>query len=310
MIVCIGLLGLMGCNGPATGNSEGQIETIPSYVESTQESITSEENTTIEESSVESSTEITEALESTEVLRSTEEQESTKEESAPDKENEEQSIVTVQNAYSVEKKNDAGNVVLTVRYDMAKTDEEKYPKLAETLNQINRKIQEGSEWAMEEYFREAQERYDQDEVEYEFTYSISVPFANEKITCLILNYYGYNGGAHGFVDSFTYALDSQTGEEISYRDLISDEDGLFAYLLEELERQNVAYGGDFYDNYQETARKMFYQIDAFTQNWWITSNKIIFYYDFYELAPYYVGDQTVEVSVLEHPEFFRSAYWN
>lgn len=112
-------------------------------------------------------------------------------------------------------------------------------------------------------------------------------FRNPAVLCLQYNEEGYTGGAHGYSKTILIPINLQTGEEFTLESLFSiHREELFPIAEKEFrkrkglqEKASLADAGYFYPT----------GTFALSQEWGITDEGIMLFYNEYEAAPYSEG---------------------
>jgi len=116
-----------------------------------------------------------------------------------------------------------------------------------------------------------------------------IHFLNEKFLSLTINYYQFTGGAHGNTVKTAYNIDLSTGKNLELRSLFSDDYDYSSVILKEVNMQmkKAAEGTLFSDSIERIENE---------QNFYLTEEGIVMFFQQYEIGPYCIGI----------PEFFIS----
>ncbi len=111
--------------------------------------------------------------------------------------------------------------------------------------------------------------------------NFEVSYNNNNILSVPVIYYQYTGGAHGVYSKKTYNVNLKTGEELFLKDLFKDN---FDYkkLIDEGIRNNI---NEEPKNYFQDSFKGI----SDNQDFYITNDSIVVYFQLYEIAPYSAG---------------------
>ncbi|MCK5856517.1 MAG: DUF3298 domain-containing protein [Bacteroidales bacterium] len=162
-------------------------------------------------------------------------------------------------------------------------------------------IPENPNILIEEYFaiqnKEIEEDFhemgDSGIASYLYDYTAKVVLNNKTLFTLKQIYYEYTGGAHGNGGEIYYNLDAKTGDKLKLSDLFSRNELSVLTLMGEKafrEAQNIPIN--------KTLNEMAYEFEngfSLSPNFLITDTGIVFYYGFYEIACYAMGDSMFEL---------------
>ena len=120
-----------------------------------------------------------------------------------------------------------------------------------------------------------------------------------EIISFYIDYYQFTGGAHGITDRIAYNINSFTGEEIRLKDLFTEETDYKSIIDQEIQRQISKSPEGFF-----TGKDGFLGIKE-GQKFYIKDNKIVIYFDLYEIAPYAMGipEFTIESNIFGIKEY-------
>ena len=115
------------------------------------------------------------------------------------------------------------------------------------------------------------------------------------ISSFYIDYYQFTGGAHGITERIAYNINEINGEEVKLEDLFAKEYNYKSVIDKEIKRQILMNPEGFF-----TGKDGFLGIKE-NQNFYIKDNKIVIYFDLYEIAPYAMGipEFTIENRVFE-----------
>ncbi len=128
--------------------------------------------------------------------------------------------------------------------------------------------------------------------------------ADEKVLSIRSNYYGYQGGAHGYYASYGTTFDTQTGALLSFTDVVTDPAAAAGHTFEKLA---ILYPDLEPLMSQEEVAKCF-QENSDDFQWTLEPQGLMLYFPPYVLGSYAEGMQTVLLSYAEYPEIFASQY--
>ena len=185
-----------------------------------------------------------------------------------------------------------------------------HKKLQDVLKALNQSALDDQKSVIDENKEYAEQEYasNPDMVEYTFDRDILVARSDETVLSMAVMESSYLGGAHPFGATIGRTYDTQTGKELSLKDVVSDYDGIYEYVKRQLEENYDQ--SMFFEDYQDTLQKMFYDEsgDYGTVQWTISQTGLSIYFNQYDLAPYVAGSQQVDISFKAQPQLFQSRY--
>ena len=185
-----------------------------------------------------------------------------------------------------------------------------HKKLQDVLKALNQSALDDQKSVIDENKEYAEQEYasNPDMVEYTFDRDILVARSDETVLSMAVMESSYLGGAHPFCATIGRTYDTQTGKELSLKDVVSDYDGIYEYVKTQLEENYDQ--SMFFEDYQDTLQKMFYDEsgDYGTVQWTISQTGLSIYFNQYDLAPYAAGSQQVDISFKAQPQLFQSRY--
>lgn len=188
--------------------------------------------------------------------------------------------------------------------------DDSHEKLQDALKALNQSALDDQKSVIDENKEYAEQEYasNPDMVEYTFDRDILVARSDETVLSMAVMEGSYLGGAHPFGMTTGRTYDTQTGKELSLKDVVSDYDGIYEYVKKQLEENYDQ--SMFFEDYQDTLQKMFYDEsgDYGTVQWTISQTELSIYFNQYDLAPYVAGSQQVDISFKEQPQLFQSKY--
>ena len=185
-----------------------------------------------------------------------------------------------------------------------------HKKLQDVLKALNQSALDDQKSVIDENKEYAEQEYasNPDMVEYTFDRDILVARSDETVLSMAVMESSYLGGTHSFCATIGRTYDTQTGKELSLKDVVSDYDGIYEYVKTQLEENYDQ--SMFFEDYQDTLQKMFYDEsgDYGTVQWTISQTGLSIYFNQYDLAPYVAGSQQVDISFKAQPQLFQSRY--
>lgn len=115
-----------------------------------------------------------------------------------------------------------------------------------------------------------------------YEYNAKYNITNEdNILSFYIDYYQFNGGAHGITNRKTYNISSKNGEYIKLEDLFVKDFDYLSYINEEIKKEINKNP----DNYFKDAFKGI----SIDQQFYIQNSKLVIHFPYYEIAPYAAG---------------------
>ena len=103
----------------------------------------------------------------------------------------------------------------------------------------------------------------------------------ENILSFYIDYYQFNGGAHGITNREVYNIDIKSGQYIELKDLFANDFDYKAYINEEIKKEiNKNPENYFMDSFKGIKDN---------QKFYIQDNKLVIHFPYYEIAPYVAG---------------------
>lgn len=145
---------------------------------------------------------------------------------------------------------------------------------------------------------------------YTLDYDVEILRADGQVFSFKEQITSYTGGAHGNSEIKTYTFDSQTGEQLQLGDVVSDLDGLYQYLIQDLGGREEKAG--YFEGWEEMVRQAVYgeTVDGytFTLKWALGAEGLEVYFDPYEIGPWAMGAVTVTVPYQEAGAFLQEMW--
>ena len=115
--------------------------------------------------------------------------------------------------------------------------------------------------------------------------SFEVKKSTSNVISILVKYYKYSGGAHGYYEYIPYNIDLRNGNFLVLKDLFKEEVDYKTLINNEIENQIKQLGKkekDINDIYE------FYGIKD-NQKFYLEDKRIVIYFDLYDIAPYAAG---------------------
>jgi len=102
---------------------------------------------------------------------------------------------------------------------------------------------------------------------------------------IIIRYYNYSGGAHGYYEDIAYNIDIKSGKFLRLSDLFLEQSNYKEIINKEIESQIKTLEMENVEN------KGIYQFKSISDNqkYYFSGNDIVIYFDLYDIAPYAAG---------------------
>ena len=179
----------------------------------------------------------------------------------------------------------------------------RYPELADALMQLKEQKEHNFDMATESLLDSHQfmietESYPIDLTDYTECRVLRADNVLFSFTETNENYYG---GAHGMYSVAGYAFDVETGENLSFTDIVVDETKIRDLIAEKLDEE---YGDIFFDD----IHTLIDQYDFNSLCWSISYFDVTLYFNPYDLGPYASGSQQVVFPFSEYADLFDEKY--
>lgn len=135
--------------------------------------------------------------------------------------------------------------------------------------------------------KDASEEF-QPQIPYELMASYIVT-NNNKILSFYIDYYQFNGGAHGITNRKGYSIDIETSTKLKLEDLFKEGFDYRSYINNIISTE-IDKNKDFYF----IGKEGFNGIED-NQGFFIRDNKLVIYFDYYKIAPYVAGMPEFEI---------------
>lgn len=223
-----------------------------------------------------------------------------------------------------EKKNDAGEVLVTISVQKATIADKGYDALQKVLDQQSSDTYELAQeaWGDMQAFLEDND-WETTGSLYGIEDTISMKRGDDRIFSYVTTDYSYLGGAHPNVVYNGYNYDTKTGKRLTLRDVAEDYDSLYAQVLDTLRAfQEEQEDFMFFEDYEDTVRGMFYGFSAEEDledsdmtaadreetpdtagtvsdidniQWYLTDNELVVIFNRYDIAGYAFGPTAVKI---------------
>lgn len=221
-----------------------------------------------------------------------------------------------------EKKNDAGEVLVTISVQKATIEDSGYDALQKVLDQQSADTYELAQeaWGDMQAFLEDSD-WETTGSLYAIEDTISMKRGDDRIFSYVTTDYSYLGGAHPNVVYNSYNYDTKTGKRLTLRDVTEDYDSLYAQVLDTLRAFQEEHDM-FFEDYEDTVKGMFYGFSAEEDledssmtdadreeisdtagtasdidniQWYLTDNELVVIFNRYDIAGYAFGPTAVKI---------------
>ena len=223
-----------------------------------------------------------------------------------------------------EKKNDAGEVLVTVNVQKATIEDSGYDALQKVLDQQSSDTYELAQeaWGDMQAFLEDSD-WETTGSLYAIEDTISMKRGDDRIFSYVTTDYSYLGGAHPNVVYNSYNYDTKTGKRLTLRDVTEDYDSLYTQVLDTLKAFREEHEDFmFFEDYEDTVKGMFYGFSAEENwedsgmtdadreeipntagtasdidniQWYLTDNELVVIFNRYDIAAYVFGPTAVKI---------------
>lgn len=223
-----------------------------------------------------------------------------------------------------EKKNDAGEVLVTISVQKATIEDSGYDALQKVLDQQSADTYELAQeaWGDMQTFLEDSD-WETTGSLYAIEDTISMKRGDDRIFSYVTTDYSYLGGAHPNFVYNGYNYDTKTGKRLTLRDVTEDYDSLYAQVLDTLRAfQEEQEDFMFFEDYEDTVKEMFYGFSAEEDledsgmtdadreeisdtagtasdidniQWYLTDNELVVIFNRYDIAAYVFGPTAVKI---------------
>lgn len=122
---------------------------------------------------------------------------------------------------------------------------------------------------------------------------------SDSMLSIVIKIYRYSGGAHGFYENKSYNIFMETGEDLKLKNLFK-ENSDYKNVINNLIRQQIK------ENKEEYSFKSISE----NQKFYIQDDKLVIYFDLYEIAPFAGGIPEFKISVDKISHILNEKYIN
>lgn len=223
-----------------------------------------------------------------------------------------------------EKKNDAGEVLITIAIQKATIADSGYDTLQKVLDSQSSETYELAQeaWGDMQAFLEDSDG-ETEGAAYGIEDTISMKRADDTVFSYVCTDFSNLGGAHPNTVYNSYNYDTKTGKQLALRDVVEDYDGLYAQVLDILKTyQEDQDDFEFFEDYEDTVKGMFYGFtveedsedsnmadegsedntdstedtaDIDNMQWYLTDDALVLIFNRYDIAAYAYGPTAVKI---------------
>lgn len=165
------------------------------------------------------------------------------------------------------------------------------------------------QWSLErsEELRGMYSEYEEiDGVTSTLSQSLKTTRADTSLVCLLEEVYEYSGGAHGMDYRKGVTFDTQSGRQLSLRDISTDYDTFAAEAVKRIVYElKEEYEEALFTDYEETVRTMWQEE---TVSWYLDAAGIVIVFEQYSVGPYAMGMAEVCLPYAELEPYIKTAY--
>lgn len=208
-----------------------------------------------------------------------------------------------------------GTIAFSLEYDEASVSSRCYPDSAQQISEqlstyLQRRLDQADQQETEA-MEACQSAEDAGETFYGWTnfYDITAQRVDENYVSVVAYSSVYLGGAHPDNNQAAMNFDLTTGSLLSLSGIFKSEykEHILDKLLYRLSEMKSSFL--LFDDYENTVREKFEQMPAdMTQNWYLTNQGVVFFYNPYEISPYASGVVSVELSYPELVGYLRDDF--
>ena len=127
---------------------------------------------------------------------------------------------------------------------------------------------------------------------------------SDNILSILVNYYKYAGGAHGYYEDIAYNIDTSTGKFLKLKDLFKEDTDYKNVINEEIRRQIEELIK------LDEQNKGIYEFKSISENqkFYIQDDNLVIYFDLYEIAPYAAGIPKFIINIDKIDHILKSEY--
>ncbi len=161
----------------------------------------------------------------------------------------------------------------------------------EIENKINKKIEEDIMNFYDNSFEESESYFDdfpESEMQFVVSSEYEIKKNNKQIISLLVKYYKYSGGAHGIYEYVPYNIDVTSGDIFKLQDIFKQNTNYKQMIDKEIKKQVKEL--NIKNQLPEDSDQLYtFQEIKENQKFYLIDNKLVVFFDLYEIAPYVAG---------------------
>lgn len=161
----------------------------------------------------------------------------------------------------------------------------------EIENKINKKIEEDIMNFYDNSFKESESYFDdfpESEMQFVVSSEYEIKKNNKQIISLLVKYYKYSGGAHGIYEYIPYNIDVTSGDIFKLQDIFKQNTNYKQMIDKEIKKQVKEL--NIKNQLPEDSDQLYtFQGIKENQKFYLIDNKLVVFFDLYEIAPYVAG---------------------
>lgn len=161
----------------------------------------------------------------------------------------------------------------------------------EIENKINKKIEEDIMNFYDNSFKESESYFDdfpESEMQFVVSSEYEIKKNNKQIISLLVKYYKYSGGAHGIYEYVPYNIDVTSGDIFKLQDIFKQNTNYKQMIDKEIKKQVKEL--NIKNQLPEDSDQLYtFQEIKENQKFYLIDNKLVVFFDLYEIAPYVAG---------------------
>lgn len=155
-------------------------------------------------------------------------------------------------------------------------------------SEVNQKIKSDILNFYEQSLKEAEsflDDFELDESNFVADASFEVKKSTPNMVSILVEYYKYSGGAHGYYEYIPYNINLRNGDNLTLKEIFKTEVDYKTIINKEIENQIKELGK------KEKGLEKVYDFYGIKENqkFYLKDGKIIIYFDLYDIAPYAAG---------------------
>lgn len=169
--------------------------------------------------------------------------------------------------------------------------------------QINKKIEEDIQSMYKSSVKETESFFDNFpdmDVKFEINSDFKVKKETNGIISILIEYYKYSGGAHGYYENVPYNIDITTGKFLTLEELFKSDSTYKDIINKEIQSQIEKINTD--NNLPKESDKIYnFKGISDNQKFYLQDGEMVIFFDLYEIAPYVSGipEFPIEINLLE-----------